>query len=330
MTGELTAVSLFAGVGGFDLAMNRNGIKVVATVEIDKNARGVLQHQFPEVKHFEDVTKVSGDELRRAGFIPERGIITGGFPCQDLSVAGKRAGLAGQRSGLYWEIIRLVDELSPKYLVLENVPGLLSSNDGRDMGIVIGALTDRGYGVSWRVLDAQYFGVAQRRRRVFIVGCAGNNGAASAEILALSESLRGDTPKSKPTRKDPATDARAGAPFLLTMREGKPGGGKGPLISTDQSLTLATGNGQVLFDPNNVKVGPLTATGMAGAKGTETSDSHHLVVLFGDPEVANCLPASLYHHGTVVNQDVDSNHLVISRIETEADDVVGQVTKGAE
>jgi len=207
----LTAVSLFAGVGGFDLAMQRNGIKTVATVEIDKNARGVLQHQFPEATHFEDVTKVTGHDLRAAGFIPERGIITGGFPCQDLSVAGKRAGLAGQRSGLYWEIIRLVDELSPKYLVLENVPGLLSSNDGRDMGIVIGALTDRGYGVSWRVLDAQYFGVAQRRRRVFIVGCAGDNGAASAEILALSESLRGDSAKGKPTRKDPAADAGTGA-----------------------------------------------------------------------------------------------------------------------
>jgi len=208
---SLTAVSLFAGVGGFDLAMQRNGIDVVATVEIDKNARGVLQHQFPSARHFEDVTKVSGDDLRAAGFIPDRGIITGGFPCQDLSVAGKRAGLAGQRSGLYWEIVRLVDELSPKYLVLENVPGLLSSNGGRDMGVVVGALTDRGYGVSWRVLDAQYFGVAQRRRRVFIVGCAGDNGAASSEILALSEGLRGHLEASKPSRKDTATDAGTGA-----------------------------------------------------------------------------------------------------------------------
>jgi DNA (cytosine-5)-methyltransferase 1 len=282
----LTAVSLFAGVGGFDLAMQRNGIKTVATVEIDKNARGVLQHQFPEATHFEDVTKVTGHDLRAAGFIPERGIITGGFPCQDLSVAGKRAGLAGQRSGLYWEIIRLVDELSPKYLVLENVPGLLSSNDGRDMGIVIGALTERGYGVSWRVLDAQYFGVAQRRRRVFIVGCAGDDGAASAEILALSESLRGDSAKGKPTREDPATDAGAGAPVLLTMREGKPGGGKGPLLSINQSLTLATGNGQVLIS--------------------------------GGGSVVNCLPAELYHKSTLTNQDVNSNHLVITASEPSA------------
>ena len=204
---DLTAVSLFAGVGGFDLAMQRNGIKTVATVEIDKNARGVLERRFPDAKHFTDVTKVTGDDLRAAGFIPSRGIITGGFPCQDLSVAGKRSGLAGKRSGLYWEIIRLVEELSPAYLVLENVPGLLSSNGGRDMGTVIGALSTRGYGVSWRVLDAQYFGVAQRRRRVFIVGCAGD-GERSSQILALGEGLSGDTPKGRGKKKDFTSDAQ--------------------------------------------------------------------------------------------------------------------------
>jgi DNA (cytosine-5)-methyltransferase 1 len=247
---SLTAISLFAGVGGFDLAMERNGINVVATVEIDKAARGVLQHRFPNSKHFEDVTKVTGQELLDAGFIPSRGIITGGFPCQDLSVAGKRAGLAGQRSGLFFEIVRLVEELSPKYLVLENVPGLLSSHGGRDMGIVLTALAECGYGVSYRVLDAQFFGVAQRRRRVFIVGCLGDDGAASSEILALSESVLRDTPKGRKARKELAGDAGQGvAPSLLTMREGSAGGGKGPLISTDISLTLATGNGQILIDP---------------------------------------------------------------------------------
>ena len=198
---QLTAVSLFAGVGGFDLAMERNGINVVAAVEIDKHARGVLEKQFPNTKLFNDVTEVTGEQLKSAGFIPERGIITGGFPCQDLSVAGKRAGLAWKRSGLYWEIIRLVDELAPAYIVLENVPGLLTSNRGRDMGAVIGALVDRRYGVSWRVLDAQNFGVPQRRRRVFIVGCAGDDGITSSEVLALSEGLRGDNSQNKKPRE---------------------------------------------------------------------------------------------------------------------------------
>ena len=208
---SLTAVSTFAGVGGFDSAMQRCGIDVVATVEIDKNARGVLQHQFPSAKHFEDVTKVRGDELRDAGFVPDRGIITGGFPCQDLSVAGKRAGLAGGRSGLFWEIVRLADELKPKYLVLENVPGLLSSNGGRDFGTVLGALADLGYGVGYRILDAQFFGVPQRRRRVFIVGCLGDDGRTPFEILAIGEGLSGDSTKGAKARQATTTGAGNGA-----------------------------------------------------------------------------------------------------------------------
>jgi len=205
---KLTAVSLFAGVGGFDLAMERQGINVVATVEIDKAARSVLENRFPKAQHFTDIKEITGEQLRAAGFIPDRGILTGGFPCQDLSVAGKRAGLAGQRSGLYWEIVRLVDELRPQYFVLENVPGLLSSNSGRDFGIVIGEMANRGYGVSWRVLDAQYFGVAQRRRRVFIVGCLGD-GERSSEILALSEGMRGDSKTLD--KKQRETPARVGS-----------------------------------------------------------------------------------------------------------------------
>jgi hypothetical protein len=100
----LTGVSLFAGVGGFDLAMQRQGVKVVASVEIDKNCNQVLAQHFPDATQFTDVTTVKGEDLINAGFTPSTGIITGGFPCQDLSVAGKRAGLAGERSGLFWEI----------------------------------------------------------------------------------------------------------------------------------------------------------------------------------------------------------------------------------
>lgn len=172
---NLTAVSLFAGVGGFDLALTRAGVKVVAAVEINEKCREVLGKHFPESKLFDDVKGVTGEQLRAAGFIPERGIITAGFPCQDLSIAGLRRGLAGERSGLFWEIVRLIDETQTETIILENVPGLLSSQRGKDMGIIITALVERGYGVCWRVLDSQNFGVPQRRRRVFIVASRGNH-----------------------------------------------------------------------------------------------------------------------------------------------------------
>jgi len=207
-----TAVSLFAGVGGFDLALERAGIRVVASVEWDKKAQEVLKKHFPKSEIFGDIQGVTGEQLRSAGFDPSNGIITGGFPCQDLSVAGKRAGLAGKRSGLFWEICRLLDETRSQTVILENVPGLLSSNNGGDMAVVIEALVERGYRVGWRVLDAQHFGVPQRRRRVFIVGCLGNDGRSPEEILALSESraryLETSREKRKNTSRSVAESAR--------------------------------------------------------------------------------------------------------------------------
>ena len=200
----ITGVSLFAGVGGFDLAMQRNGVKVVASVEIDKHCQSVLSRQFPDAKIFDDVTTVKGSDLIAAGFEPSTGIITGGFPCQDLSVAGKRAGLAGERSGLFWEIARIVEETQTEYFLIENVPGLLSSNKGRDFGVVIGTMADLGYSLGWRVLDAQHFGVPQRRRRVFILGRrSSSNGVA--EILFESKSVRRNPTQSQQTGQDATT-----------------------------------------------------------------------------------------------------------------------------
>ena len=187
----LTGVSLFAGIGGFDLAMERSGVKVVASVELDRSCRSILEKHFPDSKLFNDVTTVKGSDLIEAGFKPRTGIITGGFPCQDLSVAGARTGLAGERSRLFWEIARIVEETQSEYFLIENVPGLLSSNDGRDFGIVIGTMADLGYSVAWRVLDAQYFGVPQRRKRIFIVGRRSGD-LSPAEILFKQEGLRRD------------------------------------------------------------------------------------------------------------------------------------------
>lgn len=221
---DLTAVSLFAGVGGFDLALTRAGATVTAAVEIDPKARAVLAHHFPDTHLFADVTEVTGHDLRSTGFVPDRGIITGGFPCQDLSVAGRRAGLAGARSGLFWEIVRLLDELTPRWVVLENVPGLLSSHNGRDMGTVIGALGELGYGWAFRVLDAQHFGVPQRRRRVFIVACRRAGApdlAGPAQVLLEPEGVRGDSAAGDEARQGTAARAAQGAALGdgLTERE---------------------------------------------------------------------------------------------------------------
>ena len=201
---ELTGVSLFAGIGGFDLAMQRQGVKVVASVEIDKNCNKVLAQHFPNTKHFSDITEVKGSDLIGAGFTPDRGIITGGFPCQDLSVAGKRAGLAGARSGLFWEAARIVEETQSNWFIIENVPGLLTSNSGADFGVVIGTMADLGYGVAWRVLDAQYFGVPQRRRRVFIVGKRDPNSTSAGEVLFKSQGSRGRTSQKQSQQQEVA------------------------------------------------------------------------------------------------------------------------------
>jgi DNA (cytosine-5)-methyltransferase 1 len=205
----MKAVSLFAGVGGFDLALIQNGAEVVASVEIDKHARKILTKQFPNSTILEDVKNVTGKQLFDLGFNSD-GIIVGGFPCQDLSVAGKRRGLAGERSGLFFEVVRILEETKAKWFILENVPGLLSSKGGRDMGIILGSLAELGYGVAYRILDAQYFGVPQRRRRIFIVGCLGDDGRTPAKILAIGEGRAGYLETGKPQRKSSPKPASNG------------------------------------------------------------------------------------------------------------------------
>jgi DNA (cytosine-5)-methyltransferase 1 len=187
-----TAVSLFAGVGGIDVALERAGFRVVAAVEINPAARGVLREQFPDVSLINDVTEVSGDQLRAAGFVARGGLLAAGWPCQDNSVAGRRAGMGGARSGLWSEVARLLAELRPTWFLGENVPGLLSVNGGRDFAAVVRDVAGVGMGCAWRVLDAQYLGVPQRRRRVFVVGCAGDR-AAPIQVLLEPEGGGGDS-----------------------------------------------------------------------------------------------------------------------------------------
>lgn len=180
---EIEAGSLFSGIGGFDLALTNCGMKIMWQVEIDKQCNSVMEKQFPNVERFEDIRKCGRHNLKPVD------LICGGFPCQDLSVSGRRQGLAGERSGLWFEFARIIEELEPRWIVIENVPGLLSSKKGKDFAVIIQWLAERGYGVAWRVLDAQYFGVPQRRRRVFIVGHLGDGRAA--QVLFERESGNG-------------------------------------------------------------------------------------------------------------------------------------------
>jgi DNA (cytosine-5)-methyltransferase 1 len=189
-------LSLFSGIGGFDLAFQKAGMENVGMCEIDKPCKAILNRHFPDVIIHNDVKEISNATYQKGSI----DLICGGFPCQDLSIAGKRAGLAGERSGLWFEFARIIDEIEPKWVVIENVPGLLSSNKGKDFATVIQWLAERGYGVSWRVFDAQYFGVAQRRRRVFIIGSFGNG--CSAEVLFEREGLPGNTPPGRTERKE--------------------------------------------------------------------------------------------------------------------------------
>ncbi len=216
---SLTLVSLFDGIGGFPLAFSRAGVETVATVEIDQAAASIAHRHFPDAAQFDDVTKVTGDDLRAVGFVPERGILTAGWPCQDFSVAGRRAGLGGARSGLWWEVVRLLAELRPRWFVGENVPGILSSvcdpecpggcmrAHGGAMGAVLGSLGELGYGFSYRVLDAQHFGVPQQRKRVVFVGHFGAPFGAAAQVLLEPESGAGDSAPRGQAGEGAASDA---------------------------------------------------------------------------------------------------------------------------
>ena len=188
---DLTHASFFSGAGGLDLGLERAGWTTVSFSEIDPYASAVLAQRWPGVPNLGDIVRVAADgadDPKPTQSWRDAVLWSGGFPCQDLSVAGKRRGLAGARSGLAWPFLDLVGRHRPRFVLLENVPGLLSSHGGKDFGTLLAALVELGYGVGYRVLDARYFGVPQRRRRVFILGdsTGGRAGAErAAEVLSV-------------------------------------------------------------------------------------------------------------------------------------------------
>ena len=206
----MTLGSLFDGIGGFPYAAQLEGIKPIWASEIVPHAISITKKHFPDMLHLGDITQIDG------GKIPPVDIITFGSPCQDLSVAGKRKGLAGARSSLFLEAIRIIGEMRcatenkyPTYAIWENVPGALSSGKGHDFKAVLEAFTKTeipmpdsgkwanaglvrsdGISIAWRILDAQHWGIPQRRRRIFLV--ASFTEQCPGEILFVEKILQGD------------------------------------------------------------------------------------------------------------------------------------------
>ena len=208
MQHDLTHASFFSGVGGLDLGLERAGWRTVSFSEIDPYASAVLAERWPGVPNLGDIVAIAEDaswqragdllqsdwrsESSPAGIRAEQQpawrsatLWSGGFPCQDLSVAGKRAGFAGSRSGLAFAFLDLVEQHRPPAILLENVPGLLSSHGGKDFGALLARLVELGYGWAYRILDAQHFGVPQRRRRVFIVAFHAESGLGADSAAAV-------------------------------------------------------------------------------------------------------------------------------------------------
>jgi DNA (cytosine-5)-methyltransferase 1 len=244
--------SICSGIEAATVAWHGLGWEPAFFSEIDNFPRAVLQHHYPNVPLHGDFTTINGDEY---GHID---LLVGGTPCQDFSIAGLRAGFAGERGNLTLEFARLVDRMRPQWVVWENVPGVLSIDGGRAFGAFLGALAEIGYGFAYRILDAQYCGVPQRRRRVFVVGYLGDWRRAAA-VLFERESLLGH----------PAPRREAGEGVAPTISARPSGGGglgtdfdcDGGLIPSVSHCLNAGGMGRLDYEKETLIAHTLRAEG---------------------------------------------------------------------
>lgn len=194
-------ISLFSGIEAASVAWGPLGWTPVAFAEIEPFCCDLLAKRFPEVPNLGDVSGVDWTEYE--GSVD---VVIGGSPCQAFSLAGRRLGLMDERGQLMLEFVRCVREAKPRWVIWENVPGVLSQDRGRAFGTLLGELEDCGYALAWRVLDAQFFGVPQRRRRVFLIGHPVPGCAAG--VLFEPDCMRGDNPPSREKRAQLAADAQ--------------------------------------------------------------------------------------------------------------------------
>ena len=203
-------LSLCSGIEAATVAWHPLGWEAVAYSEIERFPSEVLAHHYPSTPNLGDMTKFKEWNLEQS-----IGLLVGGTPCQSFSVAGLRKGLDDPRGNLMLTYLAIADKFKPQWIVWENVPGVLSSNGGKDFGVFLGALGELGYGFAYRVLDAQYFGVAQRRKRVFVVGYLGDWRRAAA-VLFERDSLQGHPAPSREKGQAIAPSVTTGPPFSRT------------------------------------------------------------------------------------------------------------------
>jgi DNA (cytosine-5)-methyltransferase 1 len=221
-------LSVCSGIEAASVAWHPLGWEPVAFCEIEAFPSAVLEHRYTNVPNYGDFTRLTdaAHPIHGAGV----DLLVGGTPCQAFSVAGLRRGLSDPRGGLTLEFVRLAQALRPKWIVWENVPGVLSQDDGRAFGSFLGALGELGYGFAYRVLDAQYarvdgypHAVPQRRRRVFVVGCAGGDAVRAAAVLFEPEGVRRDSAPRRASRKATSSDAAGGIEISMCLNAGSMG-----------------------------------------------------------------------------------------------------------
>ena len=277
----MKVLSWFAGIGGFDLAFRRAGHEIVGACEINTTARKVYAARFGEPAWFpHDIKEVTPDAT------PEADIWCGGFPCQDLSVAGRRAGIHGARSGIVWHLLDLAGRSYPRWILLENVPGLLADDAGRGFGSLLARLDELGYVGAWATLDARWFGVPQRRRRVFILACRAGVGDPGA-VLAVGE---GGVRHLAPGRA-PGSDVA-----------GTLGGG-------------ASESGGWRCRADEAAGGRLVVGAIGGPGGADDNDAqgNRLVVVVEGRSSAREIAAALTSHGGAVGRsDFDTENFVVT------------------
>lgn len=272
-------VSLFSGIEAASVAWEPLGWEPVAFSEVEPFCCALLEKRYPDVPNLGDVSRVDW-----SGYAGSVDVVVGGSPCQAFSVAGKRRGLMDERGQLMLEYVRAVRDLRPKWALWENVPGALSQDGGRAFGTLLRELEDCGYSLAWRVLDAQFAGVAQRRRRVFLVGHA-RVGCAAA-VLFERESLRWDTATSRDKRQELAADSGRGAEVgclsVLGNVVDREAGCNGLGISEDLAPTLNTiDRHAVAVDCRNVSLkGEVSGTLLSKGQGGYSLNYQNPVLAF--------------------------------------------------